>query len=91
MVDPVFAEISVQQVVQKFGPIGVKRIVARTQLKKSIVNSILHKNRNFNKFETCPMSSKNTRPIWNWSDVKVPLPVKNRVMRRPVINENQDD
>jgi hypothetical protein len=91
MVDPVFAESTVQQVVQKFGPIGVKRIVAHTQLKKSIVNSILHKNRHFNKFEICPMSSKNTRPIWNWSDVKVPLPVKNRVMRRSVIADNQED
>jgi hypothetical protein len=91
MVDPVFAESSVQQVVKQFGPIGVKRIMARTQLKKSIINSILHKNRNFNKFEQSPFSSRNTKPIWNWSDVKVPLPEKKRVVRKPVQQEESSD
>ena len=87
MVDPVWAENTVQQVVKEFGPISTKRIVARTQLKKCIVNAILHKNRNFNKTECSPMSTRNTRPVWNWSDTKVPLPQKNRVVRRPVVDE----
>ena len=87
MVDPVWAENTVQAVVKEFGPISTKRIVARTQLKKCIVNAILHKNRHFNKTEFSPMSTRNTRPVWNWSSVKVPLPEKIRVVRRPVVVE----
>lgn len=84
MVDP---ELAVTQAVKEFGPIGTKRLVARTQLKKSVINAILYKNRHFNKFEQSPMSSRNTKPIWSWSDVKVPLPEKIRVKRAPKVDE----
>ena len=83
MVDPMFAERAVQQTVQSFGPIGTKRIVARTQLKKSVVNAILHRNRHYDKIEQSPVSTKNKRPVWKWSDEKVPLPAKNRVVKKP--------
>lgn len=81
------AEGLVKQVVKDCGPISAKRIVARTQLKKSIVNSILYKNRHYNKIEQSPMSTWNTKPVWNWSDVKVPLPEKIRVLRAPKVDE----
>ena len=82
MVVPSVAESLVKQTVQSFGPIGTKRIVARTQLKKSVVNAILHRNRHYDKIEQSPFSTKNKRSVWKWSDEKVPLPAKIRVVKK---------
>lgn len=91
MVDPVVAEGLVMQIVKERGPISAKRIVARTRLEKSIVNSILYKNRHYNKIEQSPASTWNTKPVWTWSDVKVPLPEKIRVMRAPRVVDGDDE
>jgi hypothetical protein len=40
------------------------------------------------KIEQSPISLKNKKVIWKWSDVKVPLPVKNRVVSGPMVTED---
>ena len=65
MVKPSDAETLVLETIQKFGPIGIRSLKQKTQLKKSILNSILHRNSVFKKTNQRPMSRSSTRPVWN--------------------------
>jgi hypothetical protein len=85
MVNPNFAETVVKTFVQSNGPLSVRNLKNRTGFPNSIINAILHKNRHYLKIEQSPMSSKNKKVIWKWSDVKVPLPVKFRVLSSPKV------
>jgi len=80
MVNAKFAEKTVQEFVKNFGAIGARNLRAKTGFKKSVINSILHENRNYMKIEQSPLSSINKKVTWKWSDTKVPLPSKNRAM-----------
>jgi len=82
MVNPKLAEKTIEEFVKKFGAIGAANLRNRTGFKKSVINSILHENRHYQKIEHSPLSSRNTRPVWKWSEEKVPLPVKIRVFSR---------
>jgi hypothetical protein len=87
MVNAKFAEKTIEEFVKNFGAIGVKNLSAKTGFKKAIINSILHENRNYMKIEQSPLSSRNKKVTWKWSDTKVPLPTKNRVMSALVSQE----
>jgi TfoX/Sxy family transcriptional regulator of competence genes len=83
MVNPKLAEKTIEEFVKKFGSVGVKNLRGKTGFKKAIINSILHENRHYMKIEQSPLSFRNKKVIWKWSDTKVPLPSKNRVMSAP--------
>ena len=85
MVNPNFAETVIKTFVQSNGPLSVRNLKSKTGFPKSIINAILHKNRHYLKIEQSPISSKNKKVIWKWSDVKVPLPVKFRVLSSPKV------
>lgn len=85
MVNPKLAEKSVKEFVQTYGPIGIKNLKRRTGFKKAVINSVLHENRHYLKVENSPLSNKNTRPVWSWSNEKVPLPEKIRVKSAPKV------
>jgi TfoX/Sxy family transcriptional regulator of competence genes len=87
MINPKVAEKAIEEFVKKFGAIGVKNLRTKTGFKKAIINSILHENRNYVKVEQSPLSSRNKKVIWKWSDSKVPLPSKKRVMSAVVSQE----
>ena len=69
-----FSESAIKDFVQTYGPITVKNLKNRTGFPKSVINSILYKNRHYMKTERSPSSYRNKKPIWSWSDKKVPLP-----------------
>lgn len=67
MVTPSVAEALVHETIQKFGPIGMRSLKAKTLLKKSILNSILHRNSTYTRTNQRPLSKVSTRPIWKIS------------------------
>lgn len=71
MVNPNLVETVVKEFVQKYGPVSVVNLKKKTGFKKCWINSILHKNSHYLKVEKTPLSLKNTRPVWSWSDEKV--------------------
>lgn len=75
------AEKVVKDIVTQFGPLTTRSIVKKTDLKKPVINAILHKNRNYLKVERS--HSIWSRPVWSWSDTKVPLPVKAKIRVDP--------
>ena len=81
MVNPTLVEKVLKDFVRKNGPITTKSLVQKTGFKKCIVNSVLHKNRHYLKTERSPLSYRNKKPIWSWSDEKVPLPEAVRKFR----------
>jgi hypothetical protein len=91
MVKPNFAETVIKQFVQSNGPLSVRNLKNRSGFPKSVINSILHTNRHYLKIEQSPLSSRNKKVIWKWSDVKVPLPQKIRVLSPPKVETLYED
>jgi len=75
MVNPKFAENTIEEFVKNFGPIGVRNLSLKTGYKKPIINSILHKNKKYQKIYQSPLSTRNKKTIWKFrvmSPVDVP-------------------
>ena len=79
--NPTLAEKIISELVEIYKNVTIKYLKNRTGYKKSIINSILHKNRHFVKTLRNPLG-KNTKPIWSWSETEVELPEKIRVRRK---------
>ena len=83
MLNPTLTYNTIKDLVQTYGPMCVKNLQRKTGYPKSVINSILHHERHYLKVERSPLSFKNKKPIWSWSNVEVPLPQKIRVVSAP--------
>jgi hypothetical protein len=72
MVNPKLAETAIKTFVQSNGPLSVRNLKRRTGFPKSIINAILHKNRNYVKIAQSPFSSKNKKVIWKFRVLSPP-------------------
>jgi hypothetical protein len=84
-------ETILKDLVQSRGPVTVRYLKQKTGFKKSIINSVLHRNRHYLKVERSPMNSANKKPIWSWSETEVPLPERARKIRVMSAPENIKD
>jgi hypothetical protein len=81
------AEKIVKDIVTQYGPLTTRSIAKKTDLKKPVINTILHQNRNYRKVYRS--HSIWSRPIWSWSNTKVPLPAKAKIRVDPSpVHEN---
>jgi hypothetical protein len=81
-------ETVLKDLVQSHGPVTVRYLKQKTGFKKSIINSVLHRNRHYLKVERSPMNYRNKKPIWSWSQNIVPLPERARKIRVMSTPEN---
>jgi hypothetical protein len=72
------SKMDLVQIVKERGPITAYSIGRLTGMKRSKVNAILHADRHFVKTERSPLGHVTARPIWSWSETKVPLPPARR-------------
>jgi len=70
--------MDVHSLVKERGPITAYSIGRLIGMKRSKVNAILHADRHFVKTERSPFGHVTARPIWSWSETKVPLPLARR-------------
>jgi hypothetical protein len=70
------------------GPISVRRLAALTGLPKRCINGALHGSKKTTKVESAPNNSRNTRPLWTWSETPV-RPVK-AVRNKTVTPPNEE-
>ena len=66
------------ELVKSRGPLTAYRLAQLLGIKRSKVNAVLHADRHFVKTERSPHSHVNARPVWTWSETKVPLPPPRR-------------